>query len=133
MCNDGIEVRGEVEIVHLLSAFAAVDVASLCLSLSLSLSLLWFKLIRSFSLPGSFGFGVLIERDEEKATVWCRFGLCYMGFVICGEKLQQIVFLDLGLLDLVFWLKEMGKKLWLLVWIWFILRGFFTEIFEQCV
>ena len=127
MCNDGIEVRGEVEIVHLLSAFAAVNVASLCLSL------LWFKLIRSFSPPGSFGFGVLIERDEEKATVWCRFGLCYMGFVICGEKLQQIVFLDLGLLDLVFWLKEMGKKLWLLVWIWFILRGFFTEIFEQCV
>jgi hypothetical protein len=41
MSDDSIEVRGEVEIVHLLNAFAAVDVAflfSVSVSLSLSLS-----------------------------------------------------------------------------------------------
>jgi hypothetical protein len=96
MSDDSIEVRGEVEIVHLLNAFAAVDVAFLCplsLCLSLSLSLLWFKLIRSFSPPGSFGFGVLIERDEEKAMVWCRFGYATWVLSFVEKNYNKLCFL----------------------------------------
>ncbi len=66
---------------------------SLSLCLSVSLSLLWFKLIRSFSPPGSFGFGVLIERDEEKAMVWCRFGYATWVLSFVEKNYNKLCFL----------------------------------------